>query len=107
MVIRIFFRYLFGRLFAPFAVCLSACALIWIMADLYGNLDDFLEHKINMLLILRFYIQLIPSIALRKIRNQATGIPGRAHLYVAAATCAFKSISVHSSMARTTAALSP
>jgi len=58
---KIFFRYLFARLFVPFAVCLSACTLIWVMADLYGNLDDFLEHKINMLLILRFYIQLIPS----------------------------------------------
>ncbi len=38
---KIFFRYLFLRLLVPFAVCLSACTLIWIMADLYGNIDDF------------------------------------------------------------------
>ena len=44
---KIYFRYLFLRLFVPFAVCLCACTLIWIMADLYGNIDDFLEHKIN------------------------------------------------------------
>ena len=59
---KIFFRYLFQRLFMPFAVCLCACTLIWIMADLYGNLDDFLEHKINVLVILRFYSLQIPSI---------------------------------------------
>jgi lipopolysaccharide export system permease protein len=58
---KIFFRYLFFRLFVPFAVCLSACTLIWIMADLYGNIDDFLEHKINVLVILRFYSLQIPS----------------------------------------------
>jgi lipopolysaccharide export system permease protein len=58
---KIFFRYLFFRLFVPFAVCLCACTLIWIMADLYGNIDDFLEHKINILVILRFYMLQIPS----------------------------------------------
>jgi lipopolysaccharide export system permease protein len=58
---KIFFRYLFFRLFVPFAICLCACTLIWIMADLYGNLDDFLEHKINVLVILRFYSLQIPS----------------------------------------------
>jgi lipopolysaccharide export system permease protein len=58
---KIFFRYLFMRLLIPFMVCLCACTLIWIMADLYGNLDDFLEHKINVLVILRFYSLQIPN----------------------------------------------
>jgi lipopolysaccharide export system permease protein len=58
---KIFFRYLFARLFIPFAVCMCACTLIWIMADLYGNIDDFLEHKINLLIIFRFYLLQIPS----------------------------------------------
>src|SRR5277367_5066608 len=58
---KIFFRYLFLRLFVPFAICLCACTLIWIMADLYGNIDDFLEHKINILIILRFYLLQIPN----------------------------------------------
>jgi lipopolysaccharide export system permease protein len=58
---KIYFRYLFIRLFMPFAVCLCACALIWVMADLYGNIDDFLEHKINILVILRFYSLQIPN----------------------------------------------
>src|SRR5271154_826667 len=59
--LKIFFRYLFMRLFVPFAVCLCGCTLIWIMADLYGNIDDFLEHKINLLAILRFYSLQIPN----------------------------------------------
>ncbi len=58
---KIYFRYLFVRLFMPFAVCLCACALIWIMADLYGNIDEFLGHKINPLVILRFYSLQIPN----------------------------------------------
>jgi lipopolysaccharide export system permease protein len=62
---KIFFRYLFVRLFVPFAVCLCACTLIWIMADLYGNIDDFLEQKINvvplLVMLLRFYSLQIPS----------------------------------------------
>jgi lipopolysaccharide export system permease protein len=49
------------RLCVPFAVCVCACALIWIMADLYGNIDDFLEHKVNVFTILRFYLLQIPS----------------------------------------------
>jgi lipopolysaccharide export system permease protein len=58
---KIYFRYLFLRLFAPFVVCFSACALIWIMVDLYGNLDDFLEHKNNFLTIVRFYSLQFPT----------------------------------------------
>jgi lipopolysaccharide export system permease protein len=58
---KIFFRYLFLRLLVPFVVCLCACTLIWVMADLYGNIDDFLEHKVSILVILRFYSLQIPS----------------------------------------------
>jgi lipopolysaccharide export system permease protein len=58
---KIYFRYLFLRLFVPFTICLCGCTLIWILADLYGNIDDFLEHKINILVILRFYSLQIPS----------------------------------------------
>jgi lipopolysaccharide export system permease protein len=58
---KIFFRYLFFRLFVPFAICLCGCTLIWIMADLYGNIDDFLEHKIHVGKILYFYLLQIPN----------------------------------------------
>lgn len=61
-VMKIFFRYLFLRLLVPFAICLFGCTIIWIMVNLYGNIDDFLENKGNLLLILRFYGLQIPSI---------------------------------------------
>jgi lipopolysaccharide export system permease protein len=58
---KIFFRYLFIRLFVPFAICLGACTLIWVMADLYGNIDDFLGHRVGVLKILYFYALQIPN----------------------------------------------
>jgi lipopolysaccharide export system permease protein len=58
---KIFFRYLFLRLAQTFLICLTACTVIWVMADLYGNMDDFLDHKVNFLLILRFYSLQIPK----------------------------------------------
>jgi len=63
---KIFFRYLFFRLLVPFVVCLGACTLIYVMANLYGNIDDFLESKTGgghlILTILRFYTLQIPTI---------------------------------------------
>ncbi len=49
----------------PFTVCLCACTLIWVMVDIYGNLEDFLENKGSFLstlgIILRFYSLQVPS----------------------------------------------
>ncbi len=63
---KIFFRYLFFRLLVPFAVCIAAWTMIYIMADLYGNIEDFLQSKTSgghlILTILRFYMLQIPSI---------------------------------------------
>jgi len=63
---KIFFRYLFLRLLVPFAFCLGGCTLIWVMANLYGNIDEFLGQKINLvpllLTILRYYILQLPIV---------------------------------------------
>ena len=63
--LKIYFRYLFARLFAPFAVCLAGCTMLWVMVDIYGNLEDFLEHKGGfgtvLWAILRFYSLQLPS----------------------------------------------
>jgi len=63
--VKIYFRYLFFRLFAPFAVCLAACTLLWVMVDIYGNLEDFLEHKGGfgtvLWAIIRYYCLLVPD----------------------------------------------
>src|SRR5260221_10914033 len=58
---KIFFRYLFMRLLIPFLAGLLACTVIWMMVDLYGNIDDFLGHKVNFRLILYFYSLQIPK----------------------------------------------
>lgn len=58
---KIFFRYLFIRLLQVFLVCLVSCTVLWVMTDLYGNMEDFLDHKINLLLVLRFYAWQIPK----------------------------------------------
>jgi len=57
---KIYFRYLFVRLLVPFSVTLFSCTILWIMVDLYGNIDDFLTHKINLLLIAHYYLLQIP-----------------------------------------------
>jgi lipopolysaccharide export system permease protein len=48
------------RLLQVFTLVLVAMALIWIMVDLYGNIDDFLEHKVNLGKIAEFYFWNIP-----------------------------------------------
>jgi lipopolysaccharide export system permease protein len=58
---QIFFRYLFLRVLQPFCICLAACTIIWVMADLYGNMDDFLDHKVGLGLVLHFYALQLPS----------------------------------------------
>jgi len=63
---KIFFRYLFLRLLVPFAICLGGCTLIWVMANLYGNIDEFLGQKLNLvpllLTIFRYYILQLPIV---------------------------------------------
>jgi len=62
---KIFFRYLFVRLLVPFLIVFCACALIWIMVDLYGNINDFIEHKTGFKKILYFYALQVPGIVVQ------------------------------------------
>jgi lipopolysaccharide export system permease protein len=64
---KIFFRYLFMRLFQTFIIVLAACTVIWVMADLYGNMDEFLDHKVNFMLVLRFYILRLPQMLVQML----------------------------------------
>jgi lipopolysaccharide export system permease protein len=57
---KIFFRYLFVRLFEPFCYCLAGFTLLWVMADLYGTMEDFLDHKVRFSTVLWFYALQIP-----------------------------------------------
>jgi len=64
---KIFFRYLFLRLLQVFLITLACCTLLWVMADLYGNMEEFLNHKVNFLLIFRFYAWQIPKILVQAL----------------------------------------
>lgn len=57
----LFFRYLLIRLVQPFFIVLAALTTIWIMVDLYGNLDTFLEKKVHISQVLYFYALQLPA----------------------------------------------
>src|SRR5579863_384706 len=58
---KIFFRYLFIRLLIPFLIGLFACTVLWMMVDLYGNMDEFFGHGVKVRVILYFYSLQIPK----------------------------------------------
>ncbi len=59
-MIKIFFRYLFLRLLLPFCYTMAAMSILWIVADIYGTMEDFIEHKVKFVLFLRFYALQFP-----------------------------------------------
>ncbi len=59
-VIKIFFRYLFLRLLLPFCYTVAAMSILWIVSDVYGTMEDFIEHKVKFILFIRFYALQFP-----------------------------------------------
>lgn len=59
---KILYRYLFLELALPFLFCLAACSLLWIIADLFGTLDEFIQQKVSWSIILHFYLAQIPRL---------------------------------------------
>jgi len=70
---KIFFRYLFLRLFQPFCVCLAACTVIWVMIDLYGTMDDLLGHNVKFGVILQFYLWQFPKMLVQVLPSCSSG----------------------------------
>jgi lipopolysaccharide export system permease protein len=58
---KIFFRYLFMRLLVPFCYCFAAFTVLWVMADLYNTMENFIDHHIGIGKILYFYALQIPN----------------------------------------------
>src|SRR5437868_221850 len=58
---KIFFRYLTLELVKPFLFCLLACSCLWIVADLFGSLDEFFENHAPWSLIGQYYAAQIPK----------------------------------------------
>jgi lipopolysaccharide export system permease protein len=57
---KIFFRYLFLRLLQPFVYCLSALTILWVVADVYGTMEDFIDHKVTFVVFMHYYALQIP-----------------------------------------------
>jgi lipopolysaccharide export system permease protein len=58
---KIFFRYLLSELLKPFLFCLVACSALWIVADLFGSLNEFFEKNASWGLVFQFYIAQVPK----------------------------------------------
>jgi len=57
---KIFFRYLFLRLLQPFCYCLLGLTILWIVADVYGTMEDFIDHKVKFGVFIHYYALQIP-----------------------------------------------
>lgn len=55
-------KYIFKGFLVPFLYCFFAFALIFIVGDLFENLDGFILRKVSWAIVCRYYTFLIPSI---------------------------------------------
>lgn len=59
---KIIDRYIFKDFITPFSYCFFSFVLIFIIGDLFENLDNFIMQKVPLILVCKYYIFLIPSI---------------------------------------------
>lgn len=53
-------RYLLRELAVPIIYCCLSLVVLVLVADLFDNLDDLLNHKASLLVILKYYLSMIP-----------------------------------------------
>lgn len=58
-------RYLLRTFFVPFVYILLAFCMLYVIFDLFDNLGDFVEGNTRLLLVVRYYIVLLPSVLVR------------------------------------------
>ncbi len=59
---RILDRYILKSIFIIFAGTVFTFAFLFILIDMFGNLQDFIEKSVGLNVILRYYISFLPSI---------------------------------------------
>lgn len=59
---KILDRYLLGTFLVPFVYILLAFCLLYVVFDLFDNLSDFLDGNTPPVLILKYYLVLMPSV---------------------------------------------
>jgi lipopolysaccharide export system permease protein len=58
----ILFRHVLREFLKPFIFCLLACAAIWVIIDLFGSIDDFLDNKAPASVIFFYYFNQVPRL---------------------------------------------
>lgn len=61
MAVRILTKYLLREFAWPLLYCFDAFAMLWIVMDLFGHLDDFIVNHASFATVLRYYITLFPE----------------------------------------------
>lgn len=59
---RLLDRYLLRNFLEPFVICFAGFMAIWLVFDLSGNLEDFIDAKASLKQIARFYATQVPAV---------------------------------------------
>ena len=59
---RLLDRYMLRNFLEPFVICFLGFIAIWLVFDLSGNLQDFLEARASLKQVLRFYATQVPQV---------------------------------------------
>lgn len=62
---KIIDRYLLRTFLVPFFYCLTAFMMMYVIFDLFDNLNDFVEGQTPLLLVVKYYLILLPSVLIR------------------------------------------
>ncbi len=65
--VRILDKYLLRELLLPLMYCFDAFALLWIVLDLFGDVDDFMDNRTPFLQVVKYYALTFPAIAVQII----------------------------------------
>jgi len=65
--VRLLDRYLLREFGLPTLYCLDAFALLWVVMDLFGSVDDFLEHHTPVGDVVRYYLVMFPAVLVQII----------------------------------------
>ncbi|MES2308043.1 MAG: LptF/LptG family permease [Verrucomicrobiota bacterium] len=61
---KLYFRYLLAEFLKVFLFCIVACGALWLISDLLGTLDDFVQEKSSLGLVFEFYLVQFPKMLL-------------------------------------------
>ena len=59
---KIINKYISKEILIPFSYCFLSFVIIYILGDLFENLDNFISQKVGWLMVGRYYLFLIPAI---------------------------------------------